>query len=664
LSTHGLGKNVNAGADKAKLQQLLEALRRAKNEVPIDAAMQQASRVATTRREMAQQRREDALLIMIADCALSFAVLRRDSMREALRDGRDDFKMPVADPETAARRMVELKERLQKQFLQTLKQAQTKDGPLGVSIAADSTTVWKGRYVSLVVQWGEWSVLFACDGDDDDKFKGELTGDNLTEFFNFYVDMIHATGCYCMNIVTDNGANFLKAAKQMTSTFSINCIAHGLNLCIEKACGGIPAIKSSVELAKSYHAENKLPSSSEFAETRWGSVVRLMEAVSEHQHRHTKALTLANLAKKLEINEKNCMDACAQGLKPFLIAINCVQSNTANVFVALQALAFVHSHVEKWKSPLPKTRDEPTLLSLFGKQLCDNLLSEPMLLGCWLSGCVAFSKFHHLQENLLPGILSSGPMCELARRASGTIKTNFLAQDLDPERYPEKAPMAALDESALRQHICDIKLVNVYLGCAAEVIFWKMKVTEADAERWFSRLKWTVPRLRGNLSTERAGASIVVNSISSFLTEFNRATTVNVDADLEAARAAALPVDDDDEEYSQDEECADTEMVNDEEDEECDVDENRIELDPTCVATFINYWLELLDNECKLQAPRAKKLAVVCAGCNKAVHSHSAAHGAKLVCKALNCCYVTFEHCCNLMTQVDADNYRCPKHRR
>ena len=175
---HGLDENVNAGAGKALLDNFRAALTRAKNIIPIDARINRVHTQQQQQKETFQQQREDNLLIAIADCALPFAIVKRDSFRAAFRDGRSDFKMPISDPETAASKMVFLKERLQKKFLATLKNECERCSAIGVSIAADAATVWQGRYVALVVHVGEWSVLFACDGDDDEMFAGELTGDN------------------------------------------------------------------------------------------------------------------------------------------------------------------------------------------------------------------------------------------------------------------------------------------------------------------------------------------------------------------------------------------------------------------------------------------------------------------------------------------------------
>lgn len=671
--THGLGENVNAGPDKKMLEDFRAALTRSKNIVPINQRVNNLQKQQQQQKELHQQKREDALLIAIADCALPFAIVKRESFRLAVCDQRSDFKMPICDPETAASKMVFLKERLQEKFLKKMQAECERCGAIGVSIAADATTVWQGRYVALVVHVDEWSVLFACDGDDDPLFAGEFTGDKLTDFFNKYCDLINATGCYVQNIVTDNGANFLKAARQMKSTFSINCIAHGLNLCIQKAVQDITMFANAFELAKTYHSANKMKASCEFAATRWGSAVRLMEAVSDHFHEVRKKNKLQDLAKRLEVSEKNNLDASVEGLKPFVFAIDQVQGNGANVFSAIQALARIHSHLAQYRHPTRGT--DSTLIGIFKEQLVSNLLSDPMLMGCWFSGCVNFKHFPILCSDVLPSMVAAAPMRELARLASKTIVERFQAQDVNLTRYPQKAPMQAIDLDSMKKHIADIKNSCAYIGAAAEVIMFKMKVTEADAERWFSRLKWTVPRLRSNITTERAGAQIVVSSIHNFLKEYHPATVTDVDvtaaAASAAAAAAAIVVEDDDDDVY-DEECPEHEMFHDEEEQldeeaaEAEEDEEEIQertkQENKNVATFITHWLTLIEAECKLAKPRNKKLSAECAGCNRSVASHGAAHyGKKMVCCALNCGYMIFEGCCNAM-QLDPENYRCPKH--
>ena len=106
----------------------------------------------------------------------------------------------------------------------------------GVSLALDSSTVWQ-RYVACVVQCGEESVVVACVGDGDEGFLGEFTAEKISAFVGRIVHDIRRAGSFVFNTVTDNGSNFLKAATLAPRTFSIKCIAHGVNILVAYVLG-------------------------------------------------------------------------------------------------------------------------------------------------------------------------------------------------------------------------------------------------------------------------------------------------------------------------------------------------------------------------------------------------------------------------------------------
>lgn len=343
--------------------------------------------------QLATRQAEQRLLRTIASRGEAFCCVEDPFFREMLADGRGPaFKMPIANGEKVAEKMREYAEQSRKELFAFMSQlAEAKQKPLAVSLLSDSATVMLGRYVAIVIAFDEHAVLVGMTGDDDLDFDGQLTAEKLSKHFNSFVVLLREHRIHVGSIVTDGGSNFRGAAYSQKDCFAIHCVAHVGNLMLRKMCDPNDqesAFGAILKIAKQLHTENNLPKTSELHDIRWGSAVRLLQAVLADEKKAADFVAYAAVRKmNLLVTQSANVKQAIHFMKPILDVINVAQSDSNNSLIAVfEAFGAAYRAINCAgfnAAVADKVR------TVFNQELINNFMCDVVIIGLVYSNCIA-----------------------------------------------------------------------------------------------------------------------------------------------------------------------------------------------------------------------------------------------------------------------------------
>jgi hypothetical protein len=541
---------------------------------------------------------------------------------------------------------------------------------------------------------GSQTVCISIVGDDDPVFDGEFTADNIAEYLRDLIEKLHRCGVSVVNIVSDNGQNFLNASFLNRSlTFGVRCVAHGLNLFTQKIIAEVPFVNEWFDWTV-----NQIQNQSEFAgvpkiaPTRWSS-----SAVSM-----TKAREVAHEKRILGRDKLSSFDIATSPLTTVVDCLNIVQPNSATLCDAIRALAICWDFARTWTTiPNPTARTARPLLQIFDDNLSLNMISDPFVVIAYLSGCVSFADFGESLITIIKDFIMSDAAARLVYAAMGgqnarrIFRKNQAKDPINTVRGALHRQLMSVGQGGRVKNVFSVKtaqlrLIELNRRTHAElswllyICLFEMKPTEASVEREFSRLKFEVPRERSSIASEHAAACLMINSASLWLRDVRSKVTVQVDVPEDTEEvddtsdvAEELRLDDScssDEEAAEDEPAEAGAPENDDVDEEeGDEEEEEADAEGVMIANFLRHYVELA-NKCLQQeqnigvgSRRQKQIvATQCFGESCEVHgkliaNHTVAQGKKYVCDNATCGVTMFGRCANISAMLSTNDWRCPK---
>lgn len=603
-----------------------------------------AAKTKTQRESAAAER---AVLLWIASGYHSFSEVEREETRELMagaafaNPGPD--RLVIKSRKTAAEKMDAFAVELRRNVIELHKDRR-------VTLAWDSCTVASNRYVAAVMICGVERVVIAIEAETTMSFEGVLAAEKLRAWMEALKQELAGGSVFVVNIVSDNGSNFVKASLGIRDTFFVHCVAHCLNLMSKASLNDIPLLKLAVDTIKAL-SEAHPKQVSRIVETRWSSA---LEAAKSALIKYTE-LNPAGAQRSAEQQTVVTLTTAAlttaiAALAPFVEAIDMIQGAGGKVFRAIEALAMLWRHCATFRiQTIARGRlgaGETSLLTHFEHHATNNALSGPIMIVMLVSGCVGFYEKEHFINTATSYAASDAAVALIKNVTKNAVVTSAQIRAELHKYQASIGPMRAeLDERLLREHLT--QTVGKTLGCAwlptlVLSCAFEMEATEADAERAFRALNLTVPDERQSIACERAGSCLLVNSVASWLKAHRRKTAHDVDAPPPSPPKP--PTAEEELDAIANEEVARKRREN--------------------VSDFIEYYATLVNEHLSSGNARALRPGGVrpdsrkCIGCDSTEAQHQAAAGSRVQCdNYASCGQWAFHRCANL--RVGATSFTC-----
>jgi hypothetical protein len=380
-------------------------------------------------------------------------------------------------------------------------QLQARAGMAGF-LSIDSGTVVH-RYLCAVLHTPRARpIVVACIADaafDD----GSLSTANIIGGINAAADACATHKISIGAVVTDNCANIAKAAAEC-GRIPVRCLAHSIQLVVKDALNTV-AWQGIVDSYEAAHALN--PSVPGRCETRWSWLYFGVE----------KILKLNELGEFMAPNnfwtQLEKLATAVKVLKVFYDATQQLQGSGANGLTALRVVAEMSVLVAESNPALSSKYREPFRVALESRIKTFFICEDWMCVLAYFHPSCNRSAVPDTVLTLVGSFINEygeltvspleGPRAPGMRDLTGDFNDSLVHP---PARSTE-------DDHNITSYILYWSKARLPRLCAFLRVLVALPPTEAEVERAFSKLKRMVPRLRVNLSADRAASSLILMSL-------------------------------------------------------------------------------------------------------------------------------------------------------